>query len=130
MTGSPARPSASLFLELRGDPPPADLRDALARALRDPSLTLAYWLPEFGSYADLDGRPVALAGPEDGARAMTLIDRDGARVAALDPRSGAATTSRSCSTPSPRRPASRSRTGGCTPSCEPAWRSCGARARE
>ena len=41
-----------LFVELRADPSPSDLRDALARALRDPSLSLAYWLPEFGSYAD------------------------------------------------------------------------------
>jgi signal transduction histidine kinase len=71
-----------LFLELRGDPAPADLRDALARALRDPSLTLAYWLAEFGSYADHDGRAVEL--PEsDGWRAVRLIERDGVRVAAL-----------------------------------------------
>src|SRR5687767_3763306 len=49
-----------LFVELRADPAPGDLRDAVARALRDPSLTLAYWLPEFGSYADHDGRPVEL----------------------------------------------------------------------
>jgi signal transduction histidine kinase len=71
-----------LFIELRADPPPSDLRDSLARALRDPSLTLAYWLPDFGSYADHDGRPVEL--PENGdRRAMRLIDHEGARVAAL-----------------------------------------------
>jgi signal transduction histidine kinase len=71
-----------LLLELRADATPVDLRDALARALRDPSLTLAYWLPEFGSYADHDGRPVELPNP-DGRRAMRLIDREGTRVAAL-----------------------------------------------
>jgi signal transduction histidine kinase len=71
-----------LFLELRADLAPADLRDALARALRDPSLTLAYWLAEFGSYADHNGRPVELPNSE-GRRGMRLIDRDGARVAAL-----------------------------------------------
>jgi len=71
-----------LFLELREDSAPADLRDSLARALRDPSLTLAYWLPEFGTYADQAGRPVELPNA-DGGRAMRLIDRDGARVAAL-----------------------------------------------
>ncbi len=71
-----------LFLELRADPAPADLRDALARALRDPSLILAYWLPEFGSYADHDGRPVEVPDP-DGRRAVRLIERDGGRVAAL-----------------------------------------------
>jgi signal transduction histidine kinase len=71
-----------LFLELRADPAPADLRDALARALRDPSLILAYWLPDFGSYADHDGRPVEVPDP-DARRAMRLIERDGGRVAAL-----------------------------------------------
>ncbi len=71
-----------LFLELKEEPPPADLRDALARALRDPSLTLAFWLPDYQCYADLDGRPVDLP-KGDGRRAMTLIDRDGAHVAAL-----------------------------------------------
>jgi signal transduction histidine kinase len=71
-----------LVVELRSDPAPADLRDALARALRDPSLTLVYWLPEYRSYADHDGRPVEL--PEsDGRRAVRLIERDGIPVAAL-----------------------------------------------
>jgi hypothetical protein len=49
-----------LVVELRSDPRSVDLRDALARALRDPSLTLAYWLPEFESWADRDGRMVVL----------------------------------------------------------------------
>ena len=57
------------------------MRDSLARALRDPSLQLAYWLPDFGVYADPDGRPVEL--PELEGRATTLIDRDGAHIAAL-----------------------------------------------
>jgi signal transduction histidine kinase len=73
---------AELFVELRADPAPGGLRDALARALRDPSLTLVYWLPEFGSYADLDGQEVDIR--ELGAgRAVTLIDQDGSHVAAL-----------------------------------------------
>jgi signal transduction histidine kinase len=70
-----------LVLELRADPAPADLRDALARALRDPTLQLAYWLPDFGVYADLDGRPVEL--PDLEGRSTTLIDRDGEHIAAL-----------------------------------------------
>jgi signal transduction histidine kinase len=70
-----------IFVELRGNPDPASLRDALARALRDPSLALAYWLPEFWTYADLEGAAVEL--PESADRAVTLIDRDGVRVAAL-----------------------------------------------
>ena len=73
---------AGLFVEIREDPTPADLRDALARGLRDPSLTLAYWLPDFGAYADEDGQRVELP-RDDARRATTLIDRDGAHVAAL-----------------------------------------------
>jgi signal transduction histidine kinase len=71
-----------LFVELRGNPTPGELRAALARALRDPSLTLAYWLPEFESWADIDGRPVELP-RGSGSRAATLVDRDGVAVAAL-----------------------------------------------
>jgi signal transduction histidine kinase len=74
--------AADLLVELRSDPAPAVLRDALARALRDPSLTLVYWLPEFESWADLEGRAVELPQPDEG-RATILIDRDGVHVAAL-----------------------------------------------
>ena len=70
-----------LMLELRAEPAPADLRDSLARALRDPSLELAYWLPDFGVYVDLDGKPVEL--PDLQGRSTTLIDRHGEHVAAL-----------------------------------------------
>ncbi|HSD76413.1 MAG TPA: histidine kinase [Solirubrobacteraceae bacterium] len=73
---------ADVLVGLRGDPAPADVRDALARALRDPSLTLAYWLPQFGSWAGLDGRPARVPDPR-GGRATTYVDRDGAHVAAL-----------------------------------------------
>jgi signal transduction histidine kinase len=71
-----------LIVGLQTHPTPSDLRDALARALRDPSVTLAYWLPDFGTYADHDGRPVELPSADD-RRAMTVIDRTGAPVAAL-----------------------------------------------
>ena len=71
-----------LMVGLRANPNPANLRQVLARAVRDPSLTLAYWLPEFGSYADHEGRPVELPSP-GGRQAMTPIERDGVRVAAL-----------------------------------------------
>ena len=72
----------NLVVELDADPGPADLRDALSRALGDPSLTLAYWLPEFESWADLDGRAVELPRHDNG-RATTLIDRDGVHLAVL-----------------------------------------------
>jgi signal transduction histidine kinase len=72
---------ADLMIDLRANPTPSDLRDSLAHALGDPSLELAFWLPEYESYADLDGHPVDL--PDEGRRATTPIDRYGAHVAAL-----------------------------------------------
>jgi signal transduction histidine kinase len=73
---------AELVIELRQDPAPVDLRNGLARALRDPSLSVAYWLPDFARYVDSDGQPVDL--PTSGStRATTLIDHDGAHVAVL-----------------------------------------------
>jgi signal transduction histidine kinase len=68
-----------LVVELRAGP--ADLRTPLAQALRDPSLSLVYWLPQFGSWVDQDGKEVDL--PTDGPRGTTLIERDGKPVAAL-----------------------------------------------
>ena len=73
---------ADLLVRLRSDPSPAAQREALAQALRDPSLELAYWLPEFDTWADVDGRQVELPAPGSG-RATTLVDRDGARMAVL-----------------------------------------------
>jgi signal transduction histidine kinase len=70
-----------LIVELRTEPGPRALRDALAHALRDPSLTLAYWLPHFQAYVDVNGHPMRL--PDDDSRTATLIDREGEHVAAL-----------------------------------------------
>jgi signal transduction histidine kinase len=70
-----------LVLELRGNPAPRDLRAALARALGDPSLKLAYWLPEYETYADLEGHPLEL--PGDARRVTQMLDRAGEPVAAL-----------------------------------------------
>ncbi len=73
---------AELLVELRAHPAPAGLRDSLARALRDPSLTLAFWLSQYQVYADLEGRPVDL--PREGSgRETTLIELRGEHVAAL-----------------------------------------------
>ena len=73
---------ADLLLEMHAEPAPGDLRDALARALRDPSLTLAYWLPEYEAWVDVDGRATSPPTAKDG-RAITMIDRGGEHVAAL-----------------------------------------------
>jgi PAS domain S-box-containing protein len=71
-----------LVLELRGAVAPTGVRDALARALGDPSLELAYWLPESESYVDADGEPVELPGAGS-QQVATLVERDGRRIGAL-----------------------------------------------
>lgn len=58
------------------------LRDALADAFGDPSLVLAYWLPERNRYVDADGHDIAL--PEGaGHRIWTPVERNGAPLAAI-----------------------------------------------
>jgi signal transduction histidine kinase len=61
---------------------PAELRTALAKALGDPSVELAYWLPESGGYIDVDGRPVAVP-PVGASRAMTEVRAEDRLVAAI-----------------------------------------------
>jgi signal transduction histidine kinase len=73
---------ADLVLELGDTRAPGKLRDALARALHDPSLSLAYWLPEREGYFDVEGRPVELP-REGGPRVATIVEREGRPVAGL-----------------------------------------------
>lgn len=65
-----------------GDPPRAGIRGRLAEALADPSLELAYWLPESSAYVDESGRPIHVPAAGSG-RAVTVLDQDGERVGAL-----------------------------------------------
>ena len=72
---------ADLVVELERTPP-GSVRDALARALGDPSLELALWLPERAAYVDGEGRPLEL--PRSGSgRAVTMLGPAAAPVAAL-----------------------------------------------
>jgi signal transduction histidine kinase len=71
---------ASLVVELGETPEPGRLRDALARALGDPSLEVGYWLRD-DSFVDADGNPVSL--PAGSGRVATTVERSGLRVAAL-----------------------------------------------
>ena len=71
----------ALLVELRADPT-ADLQAPLARALRDPSLRLSYWLPEFASWADQSGTPVPVPAADE-RRAVRMLDREGEPMAAL-----------------------------------------------
>ncbi|HEU0023512.1 MAG TPA: sensor histidine kinase [Thermoleophilaceae bacterium] len=58
------------------------LRDALADALGDPSLTLLYWLPGREAYVSAEGHPVELPGPSD-ERVATIVEDHGKPVAAI-----------------------------------------------
>jgi signal transduction histidine kinase len=84
---------ADIVLEL-GKTPPTGVRQVLARALGDPTLDVAFWLPERRGYVDIDGAPVALptdhrdepsGAPHHGRRfrAVTYLTHDGEPVAAL-----------------------------------------------
>ncbi len=61
------------------------LRDALAAALGDESLQLAYWLPREQRYVDDAGRPVDLEAlpTAEPPRAVCEVDRDGRRIGAI-----------------------------------------------
>jgi signal transduction histidine kinase len=73
---------AGLVVELGGRGMVVDLREALARALGDPSLALGYWYGAESRYVDRDGRPVERPGPGSDRRS-TVVERDGQPVALL-----------------------------------------------
>ena len=71
----------ALVLTLSHDAPgPGRVRDALARALRDESLEVAFPLPG-GGQIDAAGRPARLAGAA--GRVVTVLERDGEPIATL-----------------------------------------------
>jgi signal transduction histidine kinase len=73
---------AGLVVELGEGATTIDLREALGRALGDPSLELAYWVPNRARYVDSSGLPVELPGSGSG-RSATVVERDGETIAAL-----------------------------------------------
>lgn len=72
---------SELVVELGVNPNPAELTEAVSRALGDPSATLAFWLPEYGTHADAEGRQIDVS-PSPG-RSTIVIERDGSPVATL-----------------------------------------------
>jgi signal transduction histidine kinase len=60
---------------------PDEVRQTLADGLGDPTLALAFWIPETGGYVDDEGREFAL--PDQLERGITPVELDGRRVAAL-----------------------------------------------
>jgi signal transduction histidine kinase len=73
---------ADLVVELGATPTPARLRDALANALGDPDLRVAYWSPLQDRFVDGSGAPTELPDPGS-TQAVTLLERDGAPEAAI-----------------------------------------------
>ena len=69
---------AELIARVGQAPGEGALRAALADALGDPSVALAYWLPESERYVDALGHPVAVSGA-----GWTEVDVGGRRVAAI-----------------------------------------------
>ncbi len=72
-----------LLLELDAAPGGSELREALARALNDPSLEIAYWLPEQDAFVFLSGEVPELPLDPESGRTATIVDRGGRRVAVL-----------------------------------------------
>ena len=70
-----------LVVHLEGSSP-QELRDELALALGDPTLEVAFWLPERREFVDADGRRVEV--PEDSpTRAVTRLEQEGEPLAVL-----------------------------------------------
>ena len=73
---------AGLVVELGEGVTSVNMREALGRALGDPLLQLAYWVPDSARYVDVGGLPVQLPQPGE-ARAATVVERNGEPIAAL-----------------------------------------------
>ncbi len=76
------RSVARIVVSLGEAPPPGSLESALAWALGDPGLRIAYWLPASGHYVDAHGNQVAepVAAP---GRSVTALLRDGQQIAVV-----------------------------------------------
>jgi signal transduction histidine kinase len=83
------RSVARIVAELGEAPPPGSLESALARAIGDPELRIAYWLPASRHYVDGLGRPVEEPVVAAG-RAVTPLVRDGRQVALVTHAAGVA----------------------------------------
>lgn len=71
-----------LVVELGERTPGDQLSTAVARALGDPTVEIAYWSPERSNYRDGQDRALVLP-TDDGSRAVTVIERAGQRIGAL-----------------------------------------------
>ena len=74
------RAVAQITANLGQAPPPGSLQAALAQAVDDPQLRIAYWLPESQLYVDAEGRPVAEPSVRPG-RTLTTLVRESRKIA-------------------------------------------------
>ena len=73
---------SGLVVELGEHPQPGRLQAALARALQDPTLKVAYWARESRQFVDVAGAPVEI--PSEASDAVaSRIERDGELIAML-----------------------------------------------
>jgi signal transduction histidine kinase len=79
---SQAEAISALVGRLGGGGGPGGLRKALAEALGDPTLQLAYWVPDQDAYVDAEGQPMRVD-PAPKGKIATTIDNDGRRIAAI-----------------------------------------------
>ena len=70
---------ADLVVELGSAPEPGRLEHLLARTLGDPSLQVAFWLPDRQTYVDKDGSPVEV----DARRGVSVLRQGDEPLAAL-----------------------------------------------
>lgn len=77
-----ARASVADLVSDLSTAPPGDVAGPVGRALGDPSLEVAYWMPARRGYVDARGRPFAVPNG-DARRAVTPLERDGEPVAVL-----------------------------------------------
>jgi signal transduction histidine kinase len=73
---------SDLLVEIERSPPER-IRDALARTLADPSLEVALWLPDQGTYVDDEGQPLELPRDDPPERGRTHLAREDGEPLAL-----------------------------------------------
>lgn len=74
---------ADLAMELGRGVPLGGLRDTLARALRDPTLQVAFPAPSGDGFVDSSGQPIDLSAVDGHDRGITLLEREGETLAAF-----------------------------------------------
>ena len=77
-----ARANVADLVRKLAETPPSEVATPVGRALGDPSLEVAFWMPARRGYVDAEGRPYELPAAGSG-RAVTPLAHDGEPVAVL-----------------------------------------------